>query len=208
LAEPESRGMLHVRDGRIGFRHELARRAVEVGVPLVERLVRHREVLEVLRGRPGTDPALLMHHAVQGRDVAAVVEYGPAAARDAARSSAHQEALAHFETVLGYEDRLDTATRAQLLEEYALELYFANRFLDAAAAATRAVALRDTLADPVPLAGTLVALSRHRWMADQPDAAFEAIGRAVLVAEAAGDVKTLALTRSHEAALLVLAGRN
>ena len=208
LAEPERRGMLHVRDGRIGFRHELARRAVELSVPLVERLVRHREVLEVLGGRPGTDPALLVHHAVHGRDAAAVVEFGPAAARDAARSSAHQEALAHYETVLGYEDRLDDAARAQLLEEYALELYFANRFLDAAAAATRAVALRDALADPVPLAATLVALSRHQWMADRPDAAFKAIGRAVVVGEAAEDVKTLALARSHEAALLVLAGRN
>jgi hypothetical protein len=119
LAEPERRGILHVREGRIGSGISWPRRAVELSVPLVERLVRHREVLAVLRGRPGTDPALLVHHAVHGRDAAAVVDYGPAAARDAARSSAHQETLAHYETVLGRRTRSPRWSARRILDRIA-----------------------------------------------------------------------------------------
>ena len=43
---PERRGMLVVSEGRVGFRHELARRVVELSLPPIRRVDYHRRALE------------------------------------------------------------------------------------------------------------------------------------------------------------------
>ncbi len=207
LAEAERNGIVQVVDGSIGFRHELARRAVERSMTHVERLAAHRAALTALTGRPGTDPAVIVHHAVEAGDVDALMVAGPVAARAAARTAAHTQAIAQYAAVLPLAERFGPAEHAALLEEYAWELHHAHRFAEAAAAALRAVQLRDDLDDPAALVRVLVTWSRVAWLAGQESTAFDAVQRALSVAEAGRDAEGEALAGTYAGAMLVMAGR-
>ena len=97
LAEAERAGVLEVRADSIAFRHELARRAIEQGLPAIRRQQLNAAVVAALRGQEPPDRARLMHHAVEARDADTIVAIGPAAAREAAQAGSHRQALAHFE---------------------------------------------------------------------------------------------------------------
>ncbi|HMA45857.1 MAG TPA: AAA family ATPase, partial [Frankiaceae bacterium] len=121
LAEAEEHGILEVRagaDGRGGlaFRHELARRAVERGLPRLTRRGLHRAVVAALRAQPAPDLARLVHHAVQADDAQTVSRVAPRAGREAAAAGAHREALAHFGAALRQAHRLDRAELARVVD--------------------------------------------------------------------------------------------
>src|SRR5215469_1375181 len=61
-------GMLRHGDSSLGFRHELARRALEDTVPEGRRQQLHAKVLEVLAARPDVPAARLAHHADGARN--------------------------------------------------------------------------------------------------------------------------------------------
>ena len=100
LAAAEERGLLTVSTGKISFRHELTRRAIAGAVPAARLMALNQRVLAALIEHDGADVSRLVHHAAQAGDLDAIVQYGPAAARDAARAGAHREAVAHFALVL------------------------------------------------------------------------------------------------------------
>lgn len=207
LSEPERHGVVQVRDGTVGFRHELARRAVEQSMTRVERLAAHRAVLAALARRPDTDPAVVVHHAVEAGDVDTLLTAGPVAARAAARSAAHNQAVAQYAAVLRFRDHVEPAERAALLEEYAWELHHAHRFTEAAVAASSAVRLREELGDPPAFTRALVTWSRVAWLAGQHEVASAAVARASTVAELSGDIEGQALAGTYGGAMLVMAGR-
>jgi hypothetical protein len=93
LDPAERRGMVVSAQGRVRFRHELARRAVELSLPSSRRMDHHRRVLAAL-AVGGAEPSRLVHHAVAAADDQAVAHNAAAAAWDAAGSSAHREAAA------------------------------------------------------------------------------------------------------------------
>ncbi|HSR27870.1 MAG TPA: AAA family ATPase, partial [Actinomycetes bacterium] len=93
LEPAERRGMVVSAQGRVRFRHELARRAVELSLPASRRMDHHRRALAAL-AVGGAEPSRLVHHAVAAADDQAVAHNAAAAARDAAGSSAHREAAA------------------------------------------------------------------------------------------------------------------
>jgi hypothetical protein len=75
--------MLVATHGMIRFRHELARRVVELSLPASRRVDYHRRVLEALVAA-GPEPSRLVHHAVAAGDDQAVARYAAAAASQAA----------------------------------------------------------------------------------------------------------------------------
>ncbi len=79
IAEAEEAGVLTLRLGKVAFRHELARRAVEGALPASVRLDLNARVLEVLLARDPADPFRILHHAVEAGDDHAVVHYGAVA---------------------------------------------------------------------------------------------------------------------------------
>src|SRR5581483_7631582 len=74
-------GMIILPDRSLGFRHELARRAVEDSIPLMERQQLHARALAALlsRGEQNAPLARLVYHADQAADSAAVLRFAPCA---------------------------------------------------------------------------------------------------------------------------------
>ena len=204
LAEAERAGVLEMRAHGIAFRHELARRAIERGLPAIRRQQLNAAVVAALREHEPPDRARLMHHAVEARDVDTIVAIGPAAAREAAQAGSHRQALAHFESLLPYVGRLAPRERARALDDYGWELYNAHRFREAVDAGRAAAALYAQRGDAVAHGQCLVRLSRHLFMAGETDAAEEAAQRAVLTLQPTGDGGALAHASLYEGAILAL----
>jgi predicted ATPase len=136
LEPAERRGMLVAAQGRVGFRHELARRAVELSLPSTRRMDHHRRVLAALT-EAGAEPSRLVHHAVAAGDEQATARNAAAAARDAAGSSAHREAAAFARVAPDHEAMFDRLEGARLHGLAAMALYARNQFGEAATHADR-----------------------------------------------------------------------
>ncbi len=131
------RGLLNVdRTGTIGFRHDLARLAIDAALPGSRRSEYHARALAALRDPPSgpSDDALLAHHAAHADDAAAVLVHAPRAAAKASEIGAHREAVRHLDAALRYGHLVDDATRAELSVRYGNELTMIARVDDALAA--------------------------------------------------------------------------
>ncbi len=204
LAEAELAGVLEVSASHLGFRHELARRAIERSLPALARRRLNAEVLRALQQQERPDRASLMHFAVEAGDVETVLAVGPDAAREAARAGSHRQALAHLESVRPHLPELGERERAALLDDYGWELYNAHRFREAVDAARAAAELYEQLGDSVAVAHCLVRCSRHLFMAGETVEAEECADRAVAILEPSGDAAALASASLHRGAILAL----
>jgi AAA ATPase-like protein len=86
-------GVLLAQGEALAFRHELARQAILESIS-PHRMALHRMALDALKTSPATrhDLSRLAHHAEAASDREAVLEYAPAAAKQAAAAGAHREA--------------------------------------------------------------------------------------------------------------------
>jgi DNA-binding CsgD family transcriptional regulator len=205
LAPAEEHGVLIVSPEQVTFRHELTRRAVADSLPAARRIELNRVVLAALARAGESDLSSLVHHAREAGDVDAIVRFGPAAAKEAARAGAHREGAAHYRLVLGQLERFPPAEQAELLEGYAVECYTLGAAQDAVDAQARAVTVYRALGDPRSLGSSLRWLSRmHWWNGDRPRAEQAALA-AIDVVERSGDRRGLAMALSNHAQLLSLA---
>jgi len=207
LAAAEERGLLTVSTRKIAFRHELTRRAIAGSVPAARLMALNQRVLDALVEHDGSDVSRIVHHAAQAGDQDAIIRYGPAAARDAARAGAHREAVAHYGLVLEHEGRFAPGERAELVEQYAIECYTIGAIDQAVEAGRRAVDLNRSLGDLRQLGACLRWLSRMWWMAGNRTNAEQAGREATGVLERAGDSRLLALALSNQSQLCMLAYR-
>jgi DNA-binding CsgD family transcriptional regulator/tetratricopeptide (TPR) repeat protein len=133
-------GVLYGQGDEYLFRHELGRQAV-LGALTPTRLVNlHSMTLEALRAArpPPADLARLAHHAEGSGDAVAVLEYAPAAAREAAADGAHRQAAEQYARALR-QPGIAAAQRAELLDDYGYECHLSG-LLDDAIEARRAAA--------------------------------------------------------------------
>jgi len=109
----------------VGFRHELARLAVEESIEPRRAQSLHRAALERLASpRSGMpDFARLAHHAEAAGDADAVFRYAKAAAEQAATFGAYREAVAQYERALRSAGDLPALVRAGLLDGQAWAYY-------------------------------------------------------------------------------------
>jgi DNA-binding CsgD family transcriptional regulator/tetratricopeptide (TPR) repeat protein len=136
-------GMLTADADYIGFRHELARLALEESVGPDRRLALHRRVLAVLRERlpDDSDLARLAHHAEAASDEASVMRFAPAAAEQASALGAHREALAQYARALRFTPAGTSKERADLLTKFANEGYLTDMRKEAMAALSEALVI-------------------------------------------------------------------
>jgi DNA-binding CsgD family transcriptional regulator/energy-coupling factor transporter ATP-binding protein EcfA2 len=200
LDECVAAGILVAAANGVGFRHELARRAVEESLPPHRRRDLHRRALGALAARPA-DPARLAHHADAAGDTAAVLRYAPAAAEQASTSGAHREAAEQYARALRSASGLPGGERAALLAAGSYEYYLTDRMDDAIQLAAQAVELRRAAGD-LPGAGlSLANLGRRLWCAGRSDEAGAATDEAVGLLQALPPGPELALAYSARSAL-------
>jgi DNA-binding CsgD family transcriptional regulator len=181
LESAEAYGLIEARDEGLGFRHELARRAVESGLPGVRRRLLNARVLEQLVAAPEPDLAAIVHHAAEAGDHATVAHYAPQAGREAAAAGATRQSLLHFEAALRDPDRLSADEHARVLSDYSRQLYNSDRLTEAAAAAEAAIARYAHLGDRLGQSEALVRLSRYRFVSDSTVSAADAADQAVAI---------------------------
>ena len=203
--EAGARGLLDVHTDSVGFRHELARLAVLEAIQPERTRAMHGKVLQILVER-GADPARLVHHASLAQQPAAVLEYAPLAAREAARLGAHREAAAHLKAALRYESSLPNELRAQLLEEHAQESSLANQTLDAIASATAAVNAWRQVGDATAQSRVLSLLSQEYRTQGDKAGADETVGGAIKVLEGLPRGRQLAMAYGWRSLMAVHRG--
>jgi len=201
---------------RVAFRHELTRRAIADSLPVAQRTLLNGRILSTLtagrRGgthHPRDDLARIMHHAAAAGDDAAIVRYGPSAARAAAEDGAHREAVAHYQLILAHRTWFGPPERVELLERAAIECYTVGvRGAEALALQRDAVSLRRDLGDAPALGASLRWLSRIAWFCGDRVLAEATAEEAIAVLTEAGDLASLAMAFSNQAQLDMLADRH
>lgn len=191
--------------GRFGYRHDLARQAVEDSLPAARSADLHARLAERLATRPGTPDALLSFHADLAGNAAMVLERAPRAAAQASRVGAHREAAIHLTRALGYADQLDPRTRAELLVLRGDEQARYDEVGPAIESTRAAVDLYEGLGDDVARAVTLAALARLLWSDAHGDDARAVQAEAERLAEDTGDPVALAAAYANGAMLHMLA---
>jgi DNA-binding CsgD family transcriptional regulator len=165
LDECLATAILHLDGDAVGFRHELARQAVEGALSPARRRALHARVLYALlqRGAESVPLARLAHHAMQAEDAALVLRFAPAAAKQASAQGAHREAAAHYQTALRYADQMSPEQRADLLDELAYEQYLTGHIEDALVSCETALPIWRALDRTEQVGHTLRRLSRLHW---------------------------------------------
>jgi predicted ATPase/DNA-binding CsgD family transcriptional regulator len=200
-------GMIAFEDGSLAFRHEIARRAVEEHLPLLQRQELHGRILKVLLGRITTEipTARLVHHAEHAGDDDAVLRFAPLAAESAAWLGAHREAVAHYGSALRHAAALSPERRADLFERLAYECYLTEQISDAIKAREAALALWRAASDQVREGDNLRWLSRLSWFNGQKAAADYYAKLAVKILTALPPGPELAMAYSNCSQLYMLA---
>jgi DNA-binding CsgD family transcriptional regulator/tetratricopeptide (TPR) repeat protein/energy-coupling factor transporter ATP-binding protein EcfA2 len=209
LAAAERRGVLTASAKRIGFRHELMRRAIVDSMPAVRRVACNQAVLSALLDRlEAVDLSRVMHHAAEAGNDAAVIRHGPAAAREAVAAGSHREAAAHYRLVLTHRAHFSVQEQADLLEDFAIECYTIGLGAESVRVQREAVEVRRGLGDPRALGLSLRWLSRMQWWAGVRADAEASGAEAIAILEGAGDPRALALAVSNKSQLCAMAGRS
>jgi DNA-binding CsgD family transcriptional regulator/tetratricopeptide (TPR) repeat protein len=120
-------GMVRSDDGALSFRHELARRAFEDSLSQSHRQLLHAKVFAALAARPHISAARLAHHAAGARNAAAVLQFAPIAAMQAASVGSHREAASLYQVALLYAQEIAPDERARLYERLSYECYLTGR---------------------------------------------------------------------------------
>jgi DNA-binding CsgD family transcriptional regulator/tetratricopeptide (TPR) repeat protein len=211
LQECLNAGMVAHRDCSLGFRHEIARRAVEDSMSLPERQDLHAGVLAMLLKQSEGKVAIgrLVHHADNAADSAAVVRFAPVAAERAAALGAHRDAAGHLRTALRHAALLGTSfaeeERALLFERLSYECYLTDEMADASAAREMALAVWRSLGSRRKEGDALRWLSRLSWFNGRKAAAEAYANEAVTVLEQQPPGRELAMAYSNSAQLHMLA---
>jgi DNA-binding CsgD family transcriptional regulator/tetratricopeptide (TPR) repeat protein len=202
LDECVRRGLLEDDGDRVGFRHELARLAIDEGLTSGTRIRMHRTVYEHLLSTG--DDRRLAHHAERGGHPAAVVRHAPRAGEQAARLGAHRAAAEHYRAALRHAHLLADAERADLLGRLSYECYLTDQTEEALAARQESLELYRAAGDVRETGTALRWLSRLSWFLARNADAHRYAAEAVAVLEALPPGSDLAMAYSNMAQLRML----
>lgn len=197
-------GLLRAEPTLVAFRHEIARQAVLGAIAADALRGWHARILAALRGG-SADLATLSHHAAGALDGPAVLQFAPAAARQASSLRSHRESAAQYARALAFGASLPPSQRADLLEAYSYECYVTDQSAESIRARTEAAALRESLGDRLRYGDDLRWLSRLHWWASNRAEAETAGALAVEVLQSLPPGRELAAALSNFSQLRMLA---
>jgi hypothetical protein len=119
------RGLLRWEGAMLAFRHAIAQAAIHDSIPPDQLQSLHRAILGELErsdGGPDLYASMVVHADAAGDDMA-VLRYAPMGAARAAKLSAHRESARLYAKALACARAAPVATRAELAEQQAEQLY-------------------------------------------------------------------------------------
>ena len=146
-----------------GFRHELARLAVETNVPAYRGTQLHAAAYAWFAQAPEPDHARLAHHADAAGLTDEALLHATRAAREAAALASTTEAVAQFTRAVRHAGAATDAERAELHEGLALALALMDRWEDSLQPRQAAVDFARASGDLERLCRNLRALAVTRW---------------------------------------------
>ncbi|MCJ2188296.1 AAA family ATPase [Novosphingobium sp. 2638] len=196
-------------DGRLRFRHELARLATSNRCSSIDKRNLHQQHLVMMLESPERyDTGELLHHACGAGDAARVLQFGPVAAEKAARLGAHKEAADYLEAALAYIDEAEPEEAAQLYESWAYEAAISHRIDDRVIEARRhALTMWRALGRKEKIADNLRHLSRLHWYRGEAVQANRYLDEAINLLEQIEDTGLLALAYSMRSQMHMLSSR-
>ena len=199
-------GLLVEHDGRLSFRHQLARAAIHDTLSAPRRRALHAAVLATLEHAPaaGDDRATLAHHAAEAGDADGVLRHAPAAGREAAALGAHREAHAQYARALPYLERLPDEEHTELLAAYAYECEVVDRYPEARDAWSSAIERWRAAGERERWADAHTHLARVLFQLGDNAGAESASARAIEVLEGLEAGAALARAYQYRAALRML----
>jgi ATP/maltotriose-dependent transcriptional regulator MalT len=201
-----SRGLFAAQTDPVGFRHELARLAVQSTVTPQRVRALHDQLLQALVEHRA-DLTRIVHHAAGADNAAAVLNYAPLAGKEAARLGAHRESAAHLGVALRYRASLPAAKRAELLEQHAEECSLNNQAGKAIASASEALALWREVGDIVSQSRVLSFLSPEYRVVGDKRQAEDSVATAIALLESLPPTAPLAWAYSTRSRLASNYGR-
>jgi DNA-binding CsgD family transcriptional regulator/tetratricopeptide (TPR) repeat protein len=200
-------GVLVLDTDAVGFRHDLARLAVERSLPPAQRTAAHAAALAELTARGSQDHRRLAYHAAGCGDQAAVARHAPLAADRAARLGAHREAAEQFQLALRHHERPDR-TRAALLQQLSYECYLTDQLRPARDSVLAALAVYEQEQDLRQVGACQRWLSRLSWLLGQNADSERYAAAAVSTLEPLEPGPELAMAYSNLAQLHMVAGES
>ncbi|MGZ4258158.1 MAG: LuxR C-terminal-related transcriptional regulator, partial [Gaiellaceae bacterium] len=176
-------GMLTSNEAGVGFRHELARRAVEESLSPARRLDLHRRALDALESRDTIDFSRAAHHAEAAGDADAVLRYARAAGDYASGVGASREAAAQYARALRFSEGLGPDARGDLLERCAYACYLIGELDEELAAQEQALECHRRVGDARAEGDSLRSLSRLLRYVGRAEEAMQVGEQAVAVLE-------------------------
>jgi DNA-binding CsgD family transcriptional regulator/tetratricopeptide (TPR) repeat protein len=194
-------GMVRSDDGALAFRHELARRAFEDSLSQSHRQRLHAKVFAALAARPHISAARLAHHAAGARNAAAVMQFTPTAAMQAASVGSHREATSLYQVALLYAQEIAADERARLYERLSYECYLTGQHERAIEARRAALEIWRASGARMREGDALQWLSRLSWFSGRRSDANRYGAEAVLTLESLAPSPELARAYSNCAQL-------
>jgi DNA-binding CsgD family transcriptional regulator/tetratricopeptide (TPR) repeat protein len=198
-------GLLLTSSRSLGFRHELARLAVEDSIPATRRPGLHAAVLDYLTEQTGADPARLTYHAAQAGDREALLAHAPRAGERASRLGAHREAAAHYERALAHAEGIEPHIRAKLLEHHADECTAIDDETAALSSYDGAMTAWREVGDPERTATVLARRAYALWGVGRNEEARASVEEAITLLEPRPPGLALATAYTYSAHLHMLA---
>jgi DNA-binding CsgD family transcriptional regulator/tetratricopeptide (TPR) repeat protein len=199
------RGVLVMDGAAVGFRHDLARLAVEQSLPTADRAAAHASALAQLLALGARDHRRLAHHAAGSGNREVVARHAPLAAARAARLGAHREAAEHLQLALRYHETPDRR-RAELLDQLSYECYLTDQVARAMDSGLEALAIYAQEEDTRSIGASQRWLSRLAWVLGQGADSERYAAAAVATLEQLGPGPELAMSYSNLAQLRMLSG--
>jgi ATP/maltotriose-dependent transcriptional regulator MalT len=203
-------GMLRHDQRLVGFRHELARLAVEESILPHRSVELHRAAVRALASPPGGVPdfARLAHHAAAAGDADAVLEYAPQAGGRAALLASPREAAAQYALAVRFAGAAPPERRAELLERASYQHYLTEQLEDSLEARRCALECRRELGDRRGEGECLRWLSRLFWCVGRNAEAEAAASAAVELLEQLPPGRELAMAYGNVAQLRMIGEDN
>ena len=194
--------ILLIENGKIFFKHELYRRAIEGSFSAFKRIALNKHLLDLFLKtfQEEVEMERIVHYARQANENEVVVKYAPIAARKAAAVGAHIEASKLYFTAIEHANKVDNDNMVGLYESYAYECYLTSQVKNAIVYTEKALQIWKEKKEQELIGNSLRFLSRLWWLdGDRKEA--ENYGRqaiAALTNEPDSRVKALAFSNMSQ----------